>query len=238
MSIAHISDIQLGDEMVEAIGIFKSETTVPFLKMERQDVNFNLEHDNGFDLNGLDKGCLIFKTNEAEGFEILIFDNTNGNRQAEFWKNDFLQIEPYPNEYHQTKEFLTLTEAFVKGQYAHEFEPESTEKIDLLNRSINYFKANESFQKDDFVADVFKDEKVIDSFNRFEDDYALDKRLNLNDNFEISIPAVKKQSKLFKSVLKLDKNFHVYVHGDKEKIVKGEEPDGRKFYKLYYDFVE
>ena len=78
LNIAHISDIQLGDEMVQAIGIFKSETTVPFLKLERQDLNFNLEHENGLDLGGLDKGCLVFKTNEEEGYEVLVFDNTNG----------------------------------------------------------------------------------------------------------------------------------------------------------------
>ena len=238
LSIAHISDIQLGDEMVEAIGIFKSESKVPFLKLERQDVNFNIDHENGFDLNGLDKGCLIFKTNQEEGFEILVFDNTNGNKQAEFWKNDFLQIEHYTNEYHQTKQFLTMTEAFVKGQYAEEFEPESTEKIDLLNRSIDYFKKNEAFDKEEFASDVLRDENVIESFKRFGDDYDHDKRLNLNDAFEISMPAVKQQSRLFKSVLKLDKNFHVYIHGDKDQIVQGVEEDGRKFYKLYYNLVE
>jgi len=56
----------------------------------------------------------------------------------------------------------------------------------------------------------------------------------MTDNFEISAQAVKKQSKIFKSVLKLDKNFHIYIHGDKELIEKGVEKDGRKFYKIYY----
>lgn len=238
LSVALLSDIQLGDEMVDAIGIFKSETTVPFLKLDRQDVNYYVNHDTGMDLKGLDKGCLIFNSNAEEGYEILVFDNTNGSRQAEFWKHDFLKIKAHSNEFHQTKEFLTLTEAFVKGQYSEEFEAENTEKIDLLNRSINYFKEHESFNKEDFVSDVFQYEDVIDSFNKFENDYQKDRHLNLSDAFEISIPAVKKQSRLFKSVLKLDKNFHVYIHGDKEKIVKGTEEDGRKFYKLYYEMVE
>jgi len=40
---------------------------------------------------------------------------------------------------------------------------------------------------------------------------------------------------VFKSVLKLDKNFSVYIHGNRNMVEKGEEADGRKFYKLYYD---
>lgn len=39
-----------------------------------------------------------------------------------------------------------------------------------------------------------------------------------------------------KLVVKLDKNFHIYIHGDKEKIEKGEDSKG-KFIKLYYNEV-
>jgi hypothetical protein len=45
---------------------------------------------------------------------------------------------------------------------------------------------------------------------------------------------VKKQSRVFKSVLKLDRNFHIYIHGDKDLIERGVEKDGRKYYKIYY----
>ena len=51
----------------------------------------------------------------------------------------------------------------------------------------------------------------------------------------ISAPAVKKQAKIFKSVLKLDKNFHIYIHGNREMIEQGVEKDGRKFYKIYFE---
>ena len=40
---------------------------------------------------------------------------------------------------------------------------------------------------------------------------------------------------LFKSILKLDKNFHIYIHGNSELIRRGEEKDGRKFYKIYFE---
>jgi len=36
-------------------------------------------------------------------------------------------------------------------------------------------------------------------------------------------------------VLKLDKNFHIYIHGNKELIERGTDPDGRKYYKIYFE---
>ena len=47
---------------------------------------------------------------------------------------------------------------------------------------------------------------------------------------------MKRQARVFKSVLKLDKNFHIYIHGDRDRIERGvDERTGRKFYKIYYD---
>ena len=46
--------------------------------------------------------------------------------------------------------------------------------------------------------------------------------------------AVKKQQRHFKSVIKLDKNFHIYVHGDRKMIETGQDEKG-KFYRLYFE---
>lgn len=40
----------------------------------------------------------------------------------------------------------------------------------------------------------------------------------------------------FKSVLKLDKNFSVYIHGNRDYIEQGyDEERGKNYYKLYYE---
>ncbi|RYD70349.1 MAG: nucleoid-associated protein, partial [Sphingobacteriales bacterium] len=55
------------------------------------------------------------------------------------------------------------------------------------------------------------------------------------DNFEIAESAVKKQARAYKSVLKLDKNFHIYIHGNKDMIEKGYDDDkSMNFYKVYF----
>ena len=46
--------------------------------------------------------------------------------------------------------------------------------------------------------------------------------------------AIKKQARSIKSIIKLDKNFHIYVHGSRKLIEQGADEEGRKFYKIYY----
>ena len=69
---------------------------------------------------------------------------------------------------------------------------------------------------------------MIKSFRSYDEQYRENKNVDISDNFQISSQAVKKQSRIFKSVLKLDRNFDIYIHGDKNLIEKGTEKDGRK----------
>jgi hypothetical protein len=100
---------------------------------------------------------------------------------------------------------------------------------------VEYFKTHDTFDKEDFEEEVFQDKGIIKSFQNFDQAYREENELEISDSFEISAQAVKKQSRIFKSVLKLDKNFHVYIHGNRELIERGEEKDGRKYYKIYFE---
>jgi len=118
---------------------------------------------------------------------------------------------------------------------SEEFEVSKADKIDFLNKTVDYFKKHEQFDKQEFENEVFRDEEVIESFRKFDQTYREKNDLEPTDNFEISAQAVKKQARVFKKVLKLDKNFHVYIHGNRDLIEQGIDENGRKFYKLYYE---
>ncbi|NJM25595.1 MAG: hypothetical protein HC859_08995 [Bacteroidia bacterium] len=86
---------------------------------------------------------------------------------------------------------------------------------------------------------MLADANVIESFRNFEKSYRDNNDIDIADNFEISAQAVKRQARIFKSVLKLDKNFHVYIHGNRDLIERGfDEVAGKHFYKLYFDREE
>jgi len=88
--------------------------------------------------------------------------------------------------------------------------------------------------KTDFEDTVFEQPEVIDSFRSYTQRNTHDMDVNELDAFDISDYAVRKRTGIFKSVLKLDKNFHIYIHGDRNQIEKGVDEEGRKFYKIYY----
>lgn len=234
LNIAYFSNVVLDDEVVKAIGIFKSETNVPFIKMKNQKSKFSIQHDYGFEIKGMDKGCIIFNTGQRNGYKILIVDNANKSSEAQYWKDDFLKIKPISNEFYKTNQFLGIAKNFITKQLSEEFEVNKAGKIDLLNRSVGYFKTHESFDNKEFENEVFQDTGIIKSFRNYDSSYREDNEIDLSDNFEISSQAVKKQARVFKSVLKLDKNFHIYIHGNRELIEQGVEKDGRKYYKMYY----
>lgn len=231
--IVYFNDCILNGEVTNAIGLFKSENKDTFIEIEQVKDGFDIESRQGVNINKLDKGCLIFNT--ENGYVLSIIDNTNKGSEAQYWKDNFLNVQPKKNEYHQTKQFLGIAKQFVTKQLDDDFEVSKTDKIDFLNRSVDYFKKNETFDKQEFEEQVFGDSKVIESFRKFDQIYRQENEVELSDNFEISAQAVKKQARVFKSVLKLDENFHIYIHGSKELIEQGKDENGRKYYKIYYE---
>lgn len=232
--VVSFTNIRIDNDETDAVGIFKSENRQSFLKLDNINNDFLLKYDDGISVDKLDKGCLIFNIEKEKGFKAAIIDKANKAAEAQFWKESFLNLKPCSDDYHFTKEFLNITKNFVTKQISEEFEISKTDKIELLNRSVEYFKNHETFDKTDFEQEVFKDNGLIKSFQNFDSNYREENEIELLENFEISPQAVKKQAKIFKSVLKLDKNFHIYIHGNRGLIEQGVENDGRKYYKIYY----
>ncbi|HXU27804.1 MAG TPA: nucleoid-associated protein [Bacteroidia bacterium] len=235
LCVVYFSQVVLDGEAVEAIGIFKSENKDTFIKYELTvDGSYQIYDDKGIGLGMMDKGCLVFNTAKKTGYKVASIDKTN-KESAQYWNEDFLKIKPCSDDFHFTKTVMTIAKDFVTKEVANEFVVTKTDQIDLLNRSVEYFKTHDSFSKKEFEEEVFQDKEMIKSFQNFDTTYRESNDIVVGDDFEISTQAVKKQAKIFKSVLKLDKNFHIYIHGDKQLIEHGTEKDGRKFYKIYYE---
>lgn len=221
--------------MYSAIGLFKTENKSLFLEVEHSSQQLLVSMKEGVELNKVDKGCLIINDNRDEGFDVLIFDNQNRGEEAQYWKEKFLNITPQKNEFHQTQHFLTLTKQYITENMDEEFGLEKTEKIELLTKSIDYFRSKESFDMEEFQQEVFQNnDEMIESFRNFGSRYIEQHDFDIAAQFDISTQAVKKQMRVYKSVLKLDKNFHIYIHGNTDLIEKGIDDDGRKYYKIYY----
>ena len=234
--VAYFNNLQIEGEVLDAIGIFKSETKETFLKVYPDQRGFGLSYEqDAINIQKLDKGCLIFNTEKEEGYKLAVIDQTNRSTEAQYWKDEFLKLKVRNDNYNQTQNTLSVYKNFVTQKLDEQFEISKTDKIDLLNRSMKYFKEKETFDMEEFSNEVIGNEQGIESFKNFKKSYEAEFDTPIADSFEISGAAVKKQARVFKSVLKLDKNFHIYIHGNKELIEKGFDDDkAMNYYKVYF----
>jgi len=196
---------------------------------------FSIESEAGTNIHKLDKGCLIFNTEREKGYLVSVVDNLNKGAEAQYWIDHFLHVQPRNDEYYQTKNLLNLCKSFVVEKFPEQFDVSKADQAEMLNKSVKFFRENDNFDLDDFAGEVMQAPEMISSFKSYKTEFEVEHNMKLNDNFDISNTAVKKQSKFFKSVIKLDKNFHIYVHGDHQQIVKGfDQASGMNYYQLFF----
>ncbi len=233
--IVYFRDCIVEGETVDAVGLFKSETKDTFLKVYPQGDSYAIESEDGVNINKLDKGCMIYNTEREYGYLVSVVDNLSKSAEAQYWIDHFLHIRPRNDEYFQTKNTLSLCKQFVVDQLPEQFGFSKADQVALLNKSMKFFKENENFNIDEFAHEVIQDPGVINSFKSFKSDFEKKRDYQLNENFIISDSAVKKQSRVFKSVIKLDNNFHIYIHGNREFIEKGYDKEtGMNFYRIFF----
>lgn len=234
--IAYFSKCQVDGEDVEALGIFKSETRDTYLKVFLANESYQVNYDDGININKLDKGCLVYNTEEENGYKVSVIDSISKQNEAVYWKDSFLQIQRRDDSYHQTELAVNMCKLFIQDKLPSEYEISRVDQVDLLNKSAAYFKEKEQFQLDDFAQEVLGNPEAIASFKEYRDHFQHESQQQIPDEFDISSPAVKKQQKVFKSVLKLDRNFHIYIHGDREMIERGfDEATNMSYYKLLFE---
>ncbi|RBL93615.1 nucleoid-associated protein [Chitinophaga flava] len=234
--IAYFSKCQVDGEEVAAIGIFKSENRDTYLKVFLSDENYQVNYEDGININKLDKGCLIFNTEEDNGYKVSIVDSISKQTEAVYWKDAFLQVQRREDSYHQTETAVNMCKQFIHNKLPTEYEMDRVDQVDLLNKSAAYFKEKEQFQLEDFAQEVLGHPDAIASFKEYRNEYQQTYQQEIPDEFEISAPAVKKQQKVFKSILKLDRNFHIYIHGNREMIERGfDEATNLNYYKLMFE---
>lgn len=234
--VVALKDVQMEGEEHNAVGIFKSENKEAYLKVYPQQGGFQLNYEQeAININKLDKGVVIINTEEEEGYKVLVIDQTNQS-EAVYWKDNFLQLRTRNDAYQQTGNLLKVYKKFVDEKLDEVFELETADKIELLNRSMNYFKSKETFDNAEFEEEVIRNPQAISLFKDFKENFEEEYDMPFQANFDIAAPAVKKMASSYKSVIKLDKNFHIYVHGKREYLEKGyDEEKGLNYYKLYYE---
>jgi hypothetical protein len=234
--VARINKVNFHGEFCDAIVILKAEQEDSFAQVEWDNDVSKLTLTQAYRLDRVDKACLVLSLNSIEGYKVMVVDKTNGNAaEAQYWIDAFLELEAIEDSFHFTKQYMNLTKDFVKEHLPEDFDVNPADQIALLNRSSKYFKEKDTFELDAFAEEVLQQPEVANAFKKFTRDYSEEGEHSITEQFDINQGAVKKHAGMFRSVLKLDKNFHIYVHGNRQLIERGyDDEKGMNFYKVFF----
>lgn len=230
--ILNFQDVMLDNIISNAVGIFKVENPTDFLKSDYTDNSINIYFDKGIVGKNIEKGCLIFNTDYNDGYVVYSYEK---NADTNYWSKNFLSIKSKEDNFNTTNSLLESYREFIINDL-HNLEITKKDKIEIINKSIEFVMDNKSqLNVTDFITANIPDKHVQKLYENYLSNYSEANDIKITNSFEISTDAVKYQKKKFKSIIKLDRNFHIYIHGDENLIENGVDRNGKKFYKIYYD---
>lgn len=222
-------------EIADAIGVFKSENKERYLKTSRGSGALDVSCEFGVNPKRIDKACIIFNTEKDFGYKLCIIDNTNRD-EAKYWVDDFLQASVRNDEFYKTKHAINLCKGFVQDVITPNNNHEKLEQADMLAKTKDFFRTNTVFEQDSFENNVIFEPEAIEAFREYKKSYEAEMGCEIPKDFTISADATKQANKYFKSCIKLDKNFHLYIHGMQERVEKGyDKSRNLNYYKLFFD---
>ena len=231
--VAYFRDIQVEDELVDAVGVFKSEQKNAFLEISAKGDSLQVKKNKGINVEKLDKGCLILNTEKENGYRVISIDNNRYD--ANYWLFNFLNVDFIKDESFHTRAYLELCNSFSNEVVGPA--EDRTGQMKFLSDSVDYFASHETFNFDDFTEQVIPEANMAKEFKTYQKDYALE---DVNE-FEISPHALKKARRKIKTQIKLDTAIQINLDYNNPEfsqqfLEKGYDEEKKMYYyKVYFN---
>ena len=233
--IAYLSNVSIDNNVVDAIGVFKSEVQTDFLQFEENGSNLEMILQHGINLNKLDKGCLIFNYKKEEGYKILTVDSNRYD--ARYWLEHFLSVDAFQDENFMTKKYLKFCQDFAKDVVLPA--EDKQQEVLFMNRAINHFAKNDAFEETAFLNEVMENPEFIPEFKNYKVDKGEKYSIEDVTDFPIANAAVTDVRKKLKNTIHLDTNVQIkldFVNSDSAQkfVEKGWDEEKQMYYYLVY----
>lgn len=233
--VVHFKNISIDNNVVDAIGIFKSEIKADFIEMEENGSRLEMILKQGISLEKLDKGALIFNYKKEEGYKILSIDSNRYD--ARYWLEHFLSVDAFHDENFHTKKYLKFCQDFGKEVVAPA--EDKKEEVMFMNRAVNYFAKNDEFEETAFLNEVLDNPDFIPEFKNFKADKGEKYSIEDLTNFPISNSAVSEARRKFKNHIELDTNISIKLdftnpESAEKFLEKGWDEEKQMYYYLCY----
>ncbi|WMW77182.1 nucleoid-associated protein [Flavobacterium sp. 20NA77.7] len=233
--VAYFTNTSIQNNVVDAVGIFKSEIKTDFLQFEEQEDNLEMVLQQGINLNKLDKGCIIFNFKKEEGYKILSVDSNRYD--SKYWLEHFLNVDVFQDETFMTKKYLQFCKDFAKEVVLPA--EDKKEEVLFMNRAVNHFAKNDAFEETAFLNEVLDNPDLIPEFKNYKVDRGAKYSIEDVSSFPIANAAVTDIRKKLRNVIELDTNIQIkldFVNPESaEKFVeKGWDEEKQMYYYLVY----
>ncbi|MFT5752849.1 MAG: hypothetical protein ACI924_000049 [Flavobacterium sp.] len=233
--VAYLSNVSIDNNVVDAIGVFKSEIQTDFLQFEENGSSLEMILKQGINLNKLDKGCLIFNYKKEEGYKILTIDSNRYD--ARYWLEHFLSVDAFQDENFMTKKYLKFCQDFAKDVVLPA--EDKQQEVLFMNRAINHFAKNDAFEESAFLNEVMENPQFIPEFKNYKVDKGEKYSIEDVTDFPIANAAVTDVRKKLKNTIHLDTNVQIkldFVNSDSAQkfVEKGWDEEKQMYYYLVY----
>lgn len=231
LNVIYLNGCEIEGEQTDAIVLLKMEQKEMMVRYVRDENGVKVVREEGINLAKVDKGCLIYRVKEEDGYRISVVNKLLKNEDKKYWVEDFLHVKSCQGAYRQTASLIGLCKEFMR---------EGLDDCDKMQKSLIAARAksaimeNEEIDLDEFADEVFQSPTLADRFMEYKEasDYAAELP---NDGFKIEKKIPKRMVAMPSNVIHLDGNFDIVVKGGEENIIQGiDGRNGMKFYKLFY----
>ncbi|MCG7409906.1 nucleoid-associated protein [Paenibacillus sp. ACRRX] len=245
--VTHFNNVLYGNFSVDAIGIFKSENKDAFLQVkEKSDTDLGVYLQEGINIKKLDKGCIIFNLYADSGYRVCMVDTgSRGFEEAQYWKDDFLQLAMVEDEHYYTDEAITMCSEFYDSVIAPASElPEKKEKLEFINSTMEYFSKHDTFDEQSFVDTVLHERpqhaQHAPMFKAYKETYEEANDLPPFDAMPISHVALKKAKQSIRNNIKTDTGIDIKLKNESFPYLERGYDEERQmyFYKVYFNEEE
>lgn len=234
--VVYFEGCVMDDEVVDAIGVFKSENKDTFLTFQDEADDLNVNYHFGVNLKGVDKGCMIYNTQAEDGFRVKMVDANSYD--AVFWKDDFLNVTELKDTNFNTKAVLNLCKDFSEEVFARTESKKA--QVDFISRSVDYFSKSETFDLEEFTSSVIDEPETKERFMQYSHTFAEERDIEGFTDFEINKNTVRNMKRKFRNFIKLDTQIEIKFSGynpeqSEQYVERGFDKErGMHFYKVYF----
>lgn len=230
--VVYFKECSFGDEIVDAIGLFKSENRETILKVLYENNSLRLHPEDGISLKKLDKGCLIFNVCKDEGYRVVVVDNTNSGSDAHYWVDNFLHVEDRNDDYHNTIQVEGFCSGFIKKLQSDDEAIYCATKA----KSVAHILSSSNLVTQDQIETVFCDNEAhTRKFNDYKIKY-IESYGVIPKEFTPDKEAIKRKAVTKLNSVKLGADFQLRILNPSAEIEQGfDSIRERKFVKLFFD---